>query len=40
MDVMKADSGEIYLDDQPFVRSGFSIGYLPKKGDYILKRQS
>lgn len=31
MDVMKADSGEIYLDDQPFVRSGFSIGYLPEE---------
>lgn len=31
MDVMKADAGEIYLDDQPFVRSGFSIGYLPEE---------
>ena len=31
MDVMKADAGEIYLDDQPFVKSGFSIGYLPEE---------
>ena len=31
MDVFKANSGEIILDDKPFVASEHSIGYLPEE---------
>lgn len=39
MDVFHADSGEILIDGQPFIRSNYQIGYLPEERGLYPKKK-